>query len=307
LPFDAQSRGLLERFQIAPTLCWCLLAAAGFQYLSNRSQWVAGALMLLSLGWMIPLACATSNRQELRAYAYGRNTLHSLPPAAVFLMDGGDDTFYTTAYLTQVEHRRTDIQFHDRGGVVFPGLYGPDFRRLGPQKEARRQAIEQTLAQGMRPLCYATMNPDILQGRHLEARGLLYGLSGASALWDLYNLRQIAPWTAPSTQWVEDYRTRALAPYYAYQRGSLEGTRGRYAEGVAYFESAQAAGPDVLWLTPNLLYTLHVWAYNAYKKTDYKQARRIYDVILRWNPKDNVALSNQRAVTAEEARTHAGR
>jgi len=309
LPFDAQSSGLLVRFYVAPLVFAALLAGASADWLWARSKLLAGLLVLSALLLGFRSVSATSLRQDIQAWSYGRNNLRTLPPQALFVMDGGDDTFYSVAYLTQVEHRRPDIEFHDRGGVVFPGLYGDDFRGLArEEKDRRRTVVEKSLLTRGRPLVFSTMNDAIVPGAALPQRGLMYGsFTSAADMDSLYDLRGVAPWTASSLQPPADYRLRALLPFYAYQRAMSEARAEHSAEAQAFLRSAYATGSDILWLLPNLAYTLNTWGYAAYHQNRLEAAKEDYAWLARIRPGDasvwtNLGAVADRAGRLEEAR-----
>jgi len=299
LPFDAQSNGLLVRFLIAPTMALVILGALGFEVLYKESRWGAGLLLCFAVGWQIAHADGRGFRNDYTAYAYGRNNLRGLPPQAQFFMDGGDDTFYTLAYLTQVEGLRPDIHFCDRGGVVFASPYGPDFRALDrAAKEDRRQAVESDLVHAGQAVYYSTMNPKILKNVNLTQEGILYAarphsIAGQSAaLWPLYDLRGVPPWNAPVSALRNDYRTRALVPFYAYQYAIAAESAGQDDIAWHFLKQSQRTGIDVLWLQPNIVNTAHLWAYNAFNAKKYSFARDLYQWILKISPTDVAARQN---------------
>jgi tetratricopeptide (TPR) repeat protein len=299
LPFNGQSLGLLERFYIVPVMLWTLLMAAGIQALTlhrNRLGWIAFALPLFLA---VEQVRAGSFRQDFRAYSYGKNNLNSLPPGSLLVIDGGDDTFYTLAYLTRVEKKRPDITLHDRGGVVFPGFYGSDFRQLTrEEKEPRRLQVERAVLASGRPLYYSTMNDRVFPERRLTQEGLLYAASPLKRadLWALYDLRDLAPWMASSGASSIDYRTRALIPFYAYQRSVAAQGSGSWETALSFAASAQAQGPDVLWLTPNLLHNAYAWGSDHFNAGRLDQATAAYRLITRWDPGAAAAWSNLGAI-----------
>jgi hypothetical protein len=303
LPFDAQSLGLLERFYIVPFFFWLASFAMAGETLAKRWPRAAWATLVL------PLIGATSAfafplRSDFHAYAYGRNNLRTLPPHALFVMDGGDDTFYTLAYLTQCEGRRRDLELHDRGGVVFPKLYGDDFRRLTKdEKEERRRWTERSLLNAGRTVFFSTMNLDIFKGLSIRPSGFLYG--GGSGLktnisWEIYDFRGESPWTRSFSEPVADYRTRSLMPFYNFQRAVDAATRRQWDEARVWIESAHAVGTDTLWLAPNLKLTLHLWAYDCVNHALLPQARAFYRLIVRWFPEDELGWENLGTVYQKE-------
>jgi len=309
LPFDAQSNGLLIRFLIAPTLAIAMLSAIGLQTLFEKNRTLTLIALFLTLGWQTAQADWSGFREDFTAYDYGRNNLHTLPLQARFIMDGGDDTFYILSYLTQVEGRRKDLVMHDRGGVVFAHPYGPDFRRLmHDQKEERRQRIEQALALTDQPLYYSTMNPELLHGHPLEQEGLLYRPEKKSIKpknnWEFYVYRGVSPWDQSDATASKDYRTRALLPFYAYQKGIALGKSGDLPRAWMFLKCAQALGPDVLWLIPNIVSTIHVWAYAAFIHQQNDLSMAMYQWILKLAPQDSAAQQNLRYIETHRAALH---
>lgn len=309
LPFDAQSAGVLGRFMIVPCLLWCALAAPSLEFLPKSFRSGAGALALLPL-ILLRVHPVSADRGDFRAYSYGRNNLRSLPKDSVFIMDGGDDTFYTLAYLTQAEDRRKDIELHDRGGVVFKSLYGPDFRSLSrADKETRRQQVEKALMATGRPVRYSTLNPQLLPDMTLQPQGFLYAPPNAALeknpdfLWSLYDYRGVAPWNAPSVELAsEDYRTRAITPFYAFQRGVFVNWSNNDKQGIYFVASARTTGPDVMWLKPNVIGLFHRWAYEAARLQQHIHAILIYRWLLYWAPDDTTALMNLGVMFEREQR-----
>ena len=296
LPFDAQSTGLLERFYIVPVFYAVILLAMGIQMCAERQRWIGWLAFLIPLALWSEQGLATPLRSDFRAYAYGRNNLRTLAPGTLFIMDGGDDTFYTLAYLTEVEHRRTDLELRDRGSVVFPGLYGADFRALPrDEKEDRRQQIERSLLASHRVLTYSTMNENILPSPAFTLNGMLYVLphpaSGHPLLtgeglgvryWLFYDLRGVAPWMASNRESPTDYRTRALLPYYAYQRSMQAAHAGQWADALGFAATAQQIGSDVIWLLPNLEHNAYTWAQASFQAGHLDAAEGFYSWVASW-------------------------
>ncbi len=297
LPFDAQSNGLLERFYIVPAFCWILLAALGIQFVFQKERRLGVAFLLVPLALSAPqgLAQAISFRQDVRAYAYGRNNLRTLPPQSLLIMDGGDDTFYTLSYLRVVEKRRPDVTLHDRGGVVFPGFYGADFRALTREgKEARRQQVERAALSDTRPVYFSTMNDRLLPGVPLLQEGILYSALRRrdTTMWDLYDLRGIAPWHTPSTFYLSDYRTRALVPFYAYQRSVQAGRERQWNDAFHFSHTAFTSGRDVLWLLPNLRFNGYTWTQTLFQSNQMVEAEHLGRLVTIWDPQSAIAWAN---------------
>lgn len=270
--FDAQSAGVLERFALLPLIGAALLTAAFLQRCGPLSSLAAVAVAGLSLA-AVP---SRSARASYLAHDYGRSLLDTLPPGAVFVMDGGDDTFYSLAALRWAHGLRPDLALHDRGGVVFPGLYGPDFRSLPrEEKEARRRAAEATLAESGR-LWYSTLNERLLPGRELAPAGLLRRplrpgapFPEAAAL-DAATAVRLEPGS------LAGYRDRALAAFIPYSRGVSALARGRVSESVGWLDAAAALAPDALWVPSAVGYGLGVAGYRAMGAKDHAAAESAY-------------------------------
>lgn len=306
LPFDAQSDGLLVRFYIVPSLlCACLTGQLGASLSRSLASPDARHPVLRSLGgaslfllgttslvWQAARADVTGFRHDFTALAYGRNTLRSLPHEARFFMDGGDDTFYTTMMLTQVEGRRRDVVLHDRGGFVFRHPYGDDFRRLDKASRADRRLLMEQLLAKRQPIVYSTMDPDAMTGMSLQQAGLVYRTIPGQPFWPLYDLRGVPPWHHPPTAAETDYRTRALLPFYAYQAGVDASRQDRLESALGFWQTAWKYGKDVLWLKPNLVQALHLYGYRLATQGAHASAMRLYRQILKLNPADPVAQKN---------------
>jgi hypothetical protein len=213
-PFDHQTSSALERFYLGSWIGLAVLIAAGIDWISRQLRPAAWLLALLPLAGMSSSAARWWLRSDLAAYDYGRSVLKSLPPGAALFMDGGDDTFYTCAFLTMAEGRRPDVALHDRGGLVFKSAYGPDFRGLAAsQKAARQLQVEGAIAAGG-DLFYSTLQDSILPGVRLQPWGLLRRAVPAGRrdepadLWELYPVRWQEPLLAAH------YRDRALVGFY---------------------------------------------------------------------------------------------
>lgn len=293
-PSDPQTAGALERFHLLSWLGVAWLAAYGAAELERRLGRRAALLLAVPLLAAPARTHAWSQRWDLAAHDYGRNLLRSLPPRASLFMDGGDDSFYTAAYFLFAERRRPDVEPHDRGGLVFPSAYGPDFRALPKtEKEPRRQAVEASLAAG-RPLLYATLRDGLLPGYELALWGLLRrAVAGPEspshapreapegrALWELYPVR-LDPARARSY-----YRYRALVPVYPYLRAWAAAARGEPAAVLRHLEEAARLGPDVGWVRDMSSQRAQWAGYAASGREDWEGAERAYRLAERLKPED---------------------
>ncbi|OGR58754.1 MAG: hypothetical protein A2X36_07760 [Elusimicrobia bacterium GWA2_69_24] len=288
-PLDPQTTGALQRFQLMSLLGLGWLAAVGGSWLASqgRSGLVAAALTLAAA----PLPCVLRSaswhqRTDLAALDYGRNLLRTLPPRSLLFIDGGDDTFYTLAYLLYGERRRPDIEPHDRGGLVFPSPYGPDFRRLTAEgKTERRREVEAAAARGSgRPVFYSTLDENILPGFELPLWGLLRRVGGSGfagdrrpadsptgpVLWDSYVDR------TEGSKAQAHYRYRALVPVYPVMRGLADAARGDYPRALLRLRLADALGPDVRWVRPSVSQAAQWIGFLASLRQDWEPAGQAF-------------------------------
>jgi tetratricopeptide (TPR) repeat protein len=285
MPFNPETTGILERFYVLANLFWVFPVAWLLQELPrqrDRKRWVsvgAAAVLLLTV-LRFP---AASWRNYYLAYDYGKNLFRTMAPGSIFFMDGGDDTFYSTAYLQFAAGQRRDIELHDRGGLVFRNIYGTDFRKLSrDMKDARRHEIEKTFLP-LRPVYYSTFNRDALPGVALVPNGILYRAGGAGKpnAFASYALRSIF---GPE---YDDYRSRALAPVYTYF-GGLENGTGR----LAWWDYTLDRWSDALWLKNNLHVELTQEAFNSFSAGRLEAAEAMYMKILSLFPDDTGTMVN---------------
>lgn len=283
-PYDAQTSGALERFHLLPLLGAGLFVAAGLELLARTRAWAGAAAALVACAALAPGAAAQTRRGDFLAQDYGRSILRELPHSSTLVMDGGDDTFYSLAFLTFAEGLRPDVVLYDRGGVVFRGGYGGDFLLLPRElKEQRRREIEGSWAAGGR-LWYSTLNPGILPGYDARPAGLLRRpvkpgapVAQAPALRETLALPR-----APSASL--RYRDRALLAFAFFSRGVDALAAGRLADGAAWLGVAAAAGPDALWAAPAISYALAVSGYEATARRDWAGAELLYRAQLALDP-----------------------
>ena len=290
LPFNAETEGILERFYILVNLFWVFPLLWGLEWLWRR-HWLLKGIGVLACCGIIALTAARlpslSWRQYYLAYDYGRNLLKTLPPNCALFMDGGDDTFYSLAYLCFAEKRRQDVELHDRGGLVFKNVYGPDFRQLPKdEKEKRRRTVEH-LYYLRRPVYFSTFNKDVMPGIELAPDGILYrpGSPATSNALPLYSLRSVY-------NYYDDYRSRALVPVYPYF--SFYSSGGDHA----FWHYAYARWPEVLWLKANLRVELVNEAFKEFSAGRLTQADGLYSAINKLFPDEASAFVN-RGVIAE--------
>ncbi|MFI5349737.1 MAG: hypothetical protein ACHQ2Z_09345, partial [Elusimicrobiota bacterium] len=248
----------------------------GLEILS-RARPIAGAVAALAAASALsPAAAAQTRRGDFLAHDYGRSILRELPPNSKLVMDGGDDTFYSLAFFSFAQGMRRDVSLYDRGGVVFHGAYGADFRSIPRDfKEERRRAVEGPWAEQGR-LWYSTLNPAILPGWEARPAGLLRRpVRPGAPFAEGPGLREtLSLPRAPSA--AGRYRDRALLAFVYYQRG-VEALARRDAEaGASWLEIAARAGGDALWAAPAISYALALSGYEANSRKDWPSAERIY-------------------------------
>jgi tetratricopeptide (TPR) repeat protein len=200
-------------------------------------------------------------------------------------MDGGDDTFYSTAYLQFAEGKRKDVELHDRGGLVFKSLYGPDFRMITPQeKEERRRDVEKQFL-SIRPVYFSTFNKEVMPGSKLEPDGFLYTPASSAGKpknsYFAYAVRNVYDDQSA------DYRSRALAPIYPYFEAFYDS-----ANSGRYQRYTFLAWPDVMWLEGNLKIEMLTKAYEDYSKNRFPEAALDYENLLKYFPDDYDANIN---------------
>jgi tetratricopeptide (TPR) repeat protein len=288
--FDAQSEGILERFYILPVAAGALAASAAYDAVRPRWPRASALLFLFPLGLLLRTVDAHTLRREVLVLDYSRNVLRSLPPGAAFFMDGGDDTFYSTAYQVFVRRARPDLRVFDRGGLIFAGAYGADFRRLDRDAKERRRRETESRWAAAGPLYYSTMNEGILPGTALRQAGFLYaappGRLAEASLWETYAFRSLYPTVS------DEYRVRALAPYFPFMRGRALWREGRRAEAVAHLDRALRLGSDVPWLRSNLALLYLELGYDAFRTGDDASARALYGRCVSLDPRRADAMAN---------------
>ncbi len=299
LPDSAESWGVIERFYILPLVVLTICFIYGFNYLIQKYYRYRAVLYLLFLSIPVILLLKSlplvNRRNFYFAYDYGKNNFRTLAPNSYFIMDGGDDTFFTTAYLKYVERKRKDVRPFDRGGLIFAHPYGKDFRQLTrEEKNIRREEVEKSLVNLNQPVYYSTMNEKILPGFKLSQNGILYkvesreqrGESKTINLWEFYNLRNI-----PQDS-LKEYRVRALAPIYAYLNGVEKQKKGDLQGALKEWNYAYSLGKDVKWLKSNLIYTLTELGIKYYYEKNYLYAEECFLRALKIDPLYSLGYTN---------------
>lgn len=301
-PFDALTSGALVRF--GPP-AWLALAAGAAALLERlwrlgrpgRAAALCAAAALL--GWAAWSSPAGWRRADFASYDYGRNILKTLPPRAALFMDGGDDTFYALEFLVDAQGLRPDLELHDRGGVVFPSAYGPDFRRLAPAaKEARRARVEALYAADGR-LYYSTLAPR-LAGLELSPVGLLRAPASSKP-------RGGDPWAFYARRWSDaalargGYRDRALVAFYPFMRAEAALAARRPGAAVDELRLSRAMAGDALWAPSTLAFAFGVAAYQAAGLGRWALARTAAAAELALEPSDAAARRNLAVIAAHLA------
>lgn len=283
LSFNSEADGILERFYIFSNILLVFPLAWGFDGIVYRFRGVTVFLMIGLLTIIILRFNQINWRNYYLAFDYGRNLLRTLKPNSIFFMDGGDDTFYSMAYLVFAEKRRTDIELHDRGGLVFANIYGKDFRKLPKDlKEKRRQEIERKYLPE-RPVYYSTFNKEIFPDLKLYPDGVLYRLDEKDVpnSYETYSLRSVYGID------YNDYRSRALVPIYPY----FDALRNRENK-TEFLSYAFNKWKDVLWIQSNLKIELAYDAFTELNSGRFEKARTIYERIISLYGNDTPSLLN---------------
>ena len=286
MPFNAETRGILERFYILVNLFWSFFILAGIDgiFAGIGNTFAKAAVFALVTVCIVAFRLdAVGWRGYYLEYDYGRNIFKTLAPGSIFFMDGGDDTFYSTAYLQFAEGRRKDVELHDRGGLVFASVYGADFRKLTKdEKEERRRQVEHIYLNN-RPVYLSTFNRSVMPGTALSADGLLYTPKGAGRgnSYFAYSLRNV--YDAEFS----DYRSRSLAPVYPYFEALYDPENSQNL-----WRYALAKWPDAEWLKGNLKIELLEEAYRKYSSGDLAGAAKVYEEVLSYYPGDYETILN---------------
>ncbi len=296
LPFEPIHDGILERFYIFPNTIVCIFTLL---FITSKKNFFSTKLrkvfltivLLLCFVWNITKNYPFCNlRSYYLNYDYGMNILRTIVPNGILFMDGGDDTFYTLAYLQFAEGRRKDISLHDRGGVVFKNIYGEDFRQLTKEeKEIRRQQIESSFL-SRRTVYYSTFNKNILPKATLFPVGALYKAVPKDTRekifphysFEFYSLRSVY-------QEYDDYRSKALCPIYDFiEATNIEPIQTK----IDLLKYTYLRWPEVDWLKNNVSIELHNLGYKMFNEGDYNITEKIYKFLIYINPKDIYALLN---------------
>ena len=291
--FDAQTSCVLERFYLLPLLGLVPFLASGLALVGARVRAFCLVVSMIAALSMLPKAVSSSRRTDFLSYDYGRAILRALPNGAVLVMDGGDDTFYSLAFLSVASGLRPDVELRDRGGVVFPGGYGADFRSLTKEmKEARRREVEGRWFSAGR-LWYSTLNENILPGAVLAPAGLLRRpLSAGTPFADGPALREtlILRWSRSAAS--ARYRDRALAAFFPYQRGLEALARGDWDAGVSWIEVSAQIAPDALWVVAAASHVLGVNGFRAVERRDWAAAEKSYHAGAALEPEKAEPMTN---------------
>lgn len=291
IPFEPLHNGILERFYILPNTLFIISFLISLLYVTKYFLGIV-LISVLCLGYNIYENYNKCNyRNYFLNYDYGTNILHSIMPNGIFFMDGGDDTFYTLAYLQFVEHRRKDVALHDRGGLVFKSVYGKDFRNLTKEeKETRRVEIEKSYV-NLRPVYYSTFNLNILPSEKLLPAGLLYVVESPIILNRGFNsdlITEICSYRSLFQEYYE-YRSKALVPVFLFLKAKNSKD---VEEKVRLMKYSYFLWPEVDWLKNNVGIELHNLGFKMFNENKYEIAKKIYETLILMNSKDSHAMLN---------------
>ncbi len=289
LSFDQISDGILERFYILPNFIIVTTIFMGIKYLYKYKFFIVSLTIIVFVLNLKTNYTKCNYRDYYLNYDYGINILRTLPQNSILFMDGGDDTFYTLAYMQFVERRRKDVLLHDRGGLVFRNIYGTDFRNLSKEeKNFRREQVEKSFY-NIRPVYYSTFNKKIFPSVTLVRSGILYsyytkkyGDINNELLNEIYSLRYI-------NIDYPDYRSNALVPIYYFMQ-SLD--TNDIEKSYFLLKYCITRWSYVDWLRNNVLTELHNIAYKNYTENNYNRSVEVYNIILKYNPEDEYAILN---------------
>jgi tetratricopeptide (TPR) repeat protein len=288
LPFEPINDGILERFYILPNFIIIFTIGSAIKYFGKYNKYVL-VVLVISLITVFKNSFVRCNyREYFLNYDYGKNILRTLPKDSILFMDGGDDTFYTLAYLKFGKKLRQDIRLHDRGGLVFKNVYGKDFRFLTKEeKNVRRLEVEKSFV-NYYPVYYSTFNDDLFPGEKLIKAGILYYknsknflLPNNELLEEIYSYREV-------DKEYFDYRSKALVPIYYF----MKGLNNDIELGYKYLKYALLKWPEVDWLKNNCFITLHKIGFTFFNQNRFQDSIEVYNTILKFNPNDEYALLN---------------
>ncbi|MEK7287824.1 MAG: DUF2723 domain-containing protein [Elusimicrobiota bacterium] len=314
-PFDPQTSGALERFQVLPFLCLAMAAPLPFgdlrqRFRNVRAAKLAAAGMSALAALSVVLSAPLSRRRNFLLYDFGRNILRSLPPHSYFFMEGGDDPMYSTAYFLLAENRRPDLgaasepwglHARDRASLVYPGIYGFEFRTTPRDtRERLRDSFEADLALRA-PLFYLSLNLDLIapaklipagivqyrehSGINNEPQTTIYAPSNPKQrtltpifLWPFYSYRGLDGPHRPH------YRERSLVPYYFFARAQTAAYSNRPDDALRDFRAALAKGADALWLADHVAREAGRYGAQLFEERRHEQALELTQMAARRAP-----------------------
>ncbi|HYQ89881.1 MAG TPA: DUF2723 domain-containing protein, partial [Candidatus Binatia bacterium] len=206
---------------------------------------VCAVALLVTLGLQYRLCDRAGFRLPER---YGRDLLSTLPPDAILVVDGDNETFLT-AYVSRVEGFRPDVTLINRRGYVFGdpyGLRGVPRPSWGP---IQHRVDMERLRTARVPVYYATPPADMVEsGVRFADEGLVYRATLVPAEAP-HGLPSQEPWPKssdllPGGPERYDYVTRKLAIGYSGARAQDLWEKARYAEALPWFEDAARVGFD---------------------------------------------------------------
>jgi hypothetical protein len=244
--------------QVAPFLTpvaasLALLAGAGVSGVLRRAPRPARVAATVSLAALVlatgALHYGACDRSGFRvAERYGRDLLRGLPPDAMLILDGDNETFLA-AYATRVEGLRPDVTLIHRRGYLFGDSYGLSRVPRSRWVEIANRVDLVRLETSTRPVYYASPPADLIAaGVAFVPEGLLY--------------RALSPGTSPGGRWVPDaawpkssvllasgprrfdYVTRKLAVSYSDAAARALWDSGRYEAALPWFQDAALVGYD---------------------------------------------------------------
>ncbi|HEY2924511.1 MAG TPA: DUF2723 domain-containing protein [Candidatus Eisenbacteria bacterium] len=276
---DAEHLAQIGPFLIPVTAVLALWAGAGVGNGLRRLPRIGRAPLAAACAVALLLTCGLHyqicDRGGFRLpERYGRDLLSGLPRGATLVLDGDNETFLT-AYLSQVENFRSDLDFVNRRGHVFGDPYGLRGVPRSKWGAIQHRVDMERLMKSSAPIYYTSPPTEMVQaGVRFENEGLVYRATLPGATEARAN-RRAPPQPAPSHRAGEDQRpevthgppmhlaawprstdllpggperydyvTRKLAITYSAVRAQALWDAERYQDALPWFEDAARVGFD---------------------------------------------------------------
>lgn len=252
---DAEHLAQIGPFLTPVAAVVSLWAGAGIQAARNRVPRPARAGLAVTCGAALVLTAALHYREcDRSAFTlparYGMDLLGPLPRGATLILDGDNETFLA-AYLTRVEHYRTDLHLIHRRGYVFGDPYGLRGSPRSTWVEIAHKADLERLETSPVPVYYATPPADLIRsGVRFVNEGVAYrAYPPGTAAPPAQTEPASGPWPRstdllPGGPKRYDYVTRKLAVTYSDTRAQALWQAGRFEDALPWFTDAADVGFD---------------------------------------------------------------